>query len=97
MMRATLESTTDGILVTDEAGTVTGFNEKFVEMWQVPRELMDAGEHRRLLEVMRRRLFTIRRQFLARVEEIYASSPPETFDLLELADGRFIERYSRIQ
>jgi PAS domain-containing protein len=40
LMRATLESTTDGILVTDGAGELTGFNEKFVEMWRVPREIM---------------------------------------------------------
>src|SRR5215210_2152135 len=50
MMRATLESTTDGILVTNASGEVTGFNQKFIEMWQIPRELMDLKEHRRLLE-----------------------------------------------
>ena len=32
MMRATLESTTDAILVTDEQGVITDFNENFVEM-----------------------------------------------------------------
>ena len=36
-------------------------------------------------------------QFRARVEDIYASSPPESYDLLELLDGRVIERFSRIQ
>ena len=40
MMRATLESTTDGILVTDGDGKVTGFNEKFVQMWRLSR-----GDH----------------------------------------------------
>ena len=51
MMRATLESTTDGILVTDGDGKVTGFNEKFVEMWRMPREVMDSKDHRQLQEV----------------------------------------------
>ena len=32
MMRATLESTTDGILVIDGGGKVTGSNEKFAQM-----------------------------------------------------------------
>ena len=36
MLRATLESTTDGILVTDGAGNLTGFNERFVSMWRFP-------------------------------------------------------------
>src|SRR4051812_24773829 len=52
MMRATLEATTDGILVTDGGGRVTGFNEKFVEMWRVPRMIMDSKEHRLLMEVV---------------------------------------------
>ena len=96
MMRATLESTTDGILVTDGDGEVTGFNEKFVEMWRVPREVMDSKEHRHLLEVTSRQ-FEDPRHFLARIDDIYASSPPESYDLLELTDGRVFERYSRIQ
>ena len=96
MMRATLESTTDGILVTDGGGKVTGFNEKFVEMWRMPREVMDSKDHRQLQEVACR-YSKDPRQFLARIEDIYASSPPESYDLLELADGRVVERSSRIQ
>ena len=96
MMRATLESTTDGILVTDANGEVTGFNQKFVDMWRLPREAMDAREHRQLLEITGRR-FKEPEKFRARIEEIYASSPPESFDLLEVADGSVVERFSKIQ
>ncbi|CAN5879017.1 hypothetical protein BH20PSE1_BH20PSE1_02040 [soil metagenome] len=96
MMRATLESTTDGILVTDGGGKVTGFNGNFVEMWRAPSETMDSREHRQLLEVWGRQ-FKDPDQFRLRVEEIYASSPPESYDLLELVDGRVVERFSKIQ
>jgi PAS domain S-box-containing protein len=96
MMRATLEASTDGILVTDDDGTVTGFNEKFVQMWRIPREILDVRKHRRLLEVTCH-AFEDPRQFLARIDEIYAASPPESYDLLELADGGVFERVSRIQ
>ncbi len=95
MMRATLESTTDGILVTDANRMVTDFNEKYAQMWELPREVVESG-HRRLLETICRR-FDDPGQFLARVEHIYASSPRESFDLLELADGRVFERFSKIQ
>ena len=84
MMRATLESTTDAILVTDEVGRVTGFNRKYVEMWRVPSEVMDVREHRQILQTCARQ-FADPGQFLARVEAIYASAPPESYDLLELA------------
>ena len=96
MVRATLESTADGILVTDRGKHVTGFNEKFVELWAVPREVVESGEHSKLLELLSRRL-NDPRQFLSRIEDIYVSGAPESFDLLELADGRSLERYSRLQ
>jgi sensor histidine kinase regulating citrate/malate metabolism len=38
MIRATLESTTDAIVVTDGTAKVTGFNEKYVEMLGLSRE-----------------------------------------------------------
>ena len=96
MMRATLESTTDGILVTDERGKVTDFNEKYVQMWRMPCDAMESGDHRQLLKVVSRN-FSDPRQFLNRMDSIYWSSPPESFDLLELIDGRVFERFSRIQ
>src|SRR5688572_1775779 len=49
MMRATLESTTDGILVTDGVGNVTGFNEKFLQMWGLSLERDAFKEHRLIL------------------------------------------------
>ena len=40
MMHATLESTTDGILVTDGMRQVTAFNQRYVDMWGLPPEAM---------------------------------------------------------
>ncbi len=96
MLGATLESTTDGILVTDGDRKVTGFNEKYVSMWRLPCASMNSVDHRQLLETTCWQ-FDDPRQFLARIEDIDASSPSESYDLLELADGRTFERFSRIQ
>ncbi|MCE3241771.1 MAG: hybrid sensor histidine kinase/response regulator [Deltaproteobacteria bacterium] len=96
MTRATLESTTDGILVTNATGGVTEFNQNYSAMWRVTAELMETKDHRQLLEITSRQLKEPEK-FLTRIQEIYAFSPPETFDLLELADGRLFERFSRIQ
>ena len=43
MMRATLDSTTDAIVVTDEEGAMTDFNEKYIEMLGIPRDLNRIG------------------------------------------------------
>ena len=96
MMRATLESTSNGILVTDANRAVTGFNQNYIDMWRVPREIVERQNHGQLLEITSQQ-FKRPNEFLAKIEEIYASSPPETFDLLELADGRVFERFSKIQ
>ena len=96
MMRATLESTWDGILVTADDGSVTDFNEMFVRIWQIPREVMTSRQHRKLMEISAGQ-FNDPARFLAQIEAIYATSPTETNDLLELADGRVVERFSKVQ
>lgn len=96
MMRATLESTTDGILVTDGAGKITGFNEKYIEMWRMPRELVTAPADGPLRKAASQQ-FRDPQQFIARIREIEASSLPESFDVLEFVDGRIFERYSKLQ
>jgi two-component system CheB/CheR fusion protein len=96
MMRATLESTTDAIVVTDLAGKVTGFNEKYAQMLGLSREIINSSDAQQLRKMFSRQ-FKNPEQFLARVREIYASSPPESFDILEFADGRVFERHSKTQ
>jgi signal transduction histidine kinase/CheY-like chemotaxis protein len=95
VMRATLEATTDAILVTDKDAKVTAFNERYMQMWNMPREVLDSREHARLLEVVCAQ-FQEPLRIRARIDEIYASFPPESYDILELADGRVFERFSRI-
>ncbi len=75
MMRATLESTTDGILVTDYDGQVTGYNQQFVEMWRLPPEVLRAGSHQRPRDVASSQVADPG-SFLARIEQIYQERPP---------------------
>lgn len=96
MMRATLESTTDAILVTDASGKVTGYNEKYQSLWPLPRNLLETGEMAPLLAAISG-FFSDPAEFLSRTEDIYRDSPGESFDTLVLKDGRIFERFSRIQ
>jgi PAS domain S-box-containing protein len=95
LMRATLESTTDGILVTDATGRITHSNEKFARLWQIPADLRETT-HQKLQELIGRQVKE-RAGYDQALDDIYRSWPAETFDLLELNDGRSVERYSKIQ
>jgi PAS domain S-box-containing protein len=96
MMQATLDSTTDAIVVTDLSGNVRDFNEKYAEMMGVTREELNTADVRKLRKKFSQR-FQDSEQFMSRVREIYATVPAESFDVLELKDGSVLERYSKIQ
>jgi PAS domain S-box-containing protein len=96
ILRATIETTADGILVTDEDGVVLRFNELYLEMWQIPKDVTNLSQHRQLLKYCCRYLKDPQR-FLDRTEQIYATWPQDSYDLLELADGRVFERFSKVQ
>ncbi len=96
MTRATLESTTDAIVLTNGVAKVTGFNEKWVEMLGVSREAINRMSLQQLREIFSRQ-FKDPHKFIEKTRAIYAAGPPETFDLLEFADGRVFERYSKLQ
>ena len=97
MMRATLESTTDGIVVTDDGGKVTGFNEKFVEMWRCPAAIMDSKEHRQMLEFIAEQ-FKDPREFLARGSKRFTQRHRlKASTCWSLPTAGVFERFSKIQ
>jgi PAS domain S-box-containing protein len=96
MMQATLDSTTDAIVVTDLNGNVRNFNEKYCDMMGVTRaQLARADVNKLRLKFSQR--FKDPERFVARVREIYRNAPSETFEVLEWKDGTVLERYSQIQ
>src|SRR6516164_9809836 len=86
LMRAMMESTADGILATDTQGRITDLNTKLVEMWRLPQELVKQRDIQKFRICVANKLKNPK-GYLARVAEIEAS-PGQSFDLLELANGR---------
>jgi PAS domain S-box-containing protein len=94
ILRATIEAAADGILVTDPQGRVLHFNERYLRLWGMGPEAADAGEHADLLNLCFSYIADPK-ALLQRTAEIYATWPPQSYDVLELADGRVFERFSQ--
>ena len=93
LLRATLESTADGLLVVGDQGQVLHANARFAELWRIPAELLATRDDQRLLDYVLDQLQDPQ-AFLAKVQELYGTAR-EDFDTLFFKDGRVLERSSR--
>ena len=96
LLQATLESTADGLLVADDEGRIVTFNNGFLEMWGIPAEIAQARDDKAANRFVLDQLSNPG-QFMAKVDELYTAPDVASFDVLELKDGRVIERYSQPQ
>lgn len=96
LLRATLESTADGILVVDQEGKWVSYNRKFLEMWKIPEEILRSeNDEKALAYVLNQVSQPV--EFLSKVKDLYAHPDAESLDDLSFKDGRIFERYSKPQ
>ncbi len=96
LLHTTLESTADGIIAVNPDGNAISFNQKFLEMWQLPTEFMLPGVQEKRLGLLQEQLKDPE-GFLTRVKELYDNPEVESVEVLELKDGRIFERYTQPQ
>jgi len=96
LLNAALESTADGILVVDSRGKITGFNRKYVNMWNIPDSVMESKKRSTVIEHMKTELKDPE-AYMARVNELAEHPERESYDMLELNNGRILEQYSKPQ
>ena len=71
LLNATLESTADGILVISSDNKVTGINEKFKNIWNIPESILESKDDQKLLAYVTRNLKNPS-SFISKVKELYA-------------------------
>ncbi|HBA88132.1 MAG TPA: PAS domain-containing sensor histidine kinase [Geobacter sp.] len=96
LLSATIESTLDGIMAVDPHGEIVACNSRFVEMWGIEDDALASGDSNKLLLSL---LGQVRDPvlFFEKVTQLYWEPEQESYDLVELSDGRCFERFSRPQ
>jgi len=96
LVRATLEATTDGILVVNAEMRVGDYNQKFSEMWHLPGKDIKGETVKKILDFLCHQLIDPN-TFSRKITELYLTVERESFDELEFKDGRVFECYSHPQ
>ncbi len=95
-IRATLESTADGILVVNSARKIVASNRKFGEMWGIPESALSSRDAKAALKFALPQLKDPE-AFLRKVGEAHANRESQVDDVIDFKDGRVFECHSEPQ
>jgi PAS domain S-box-containing protein len=101
LLRGTLESTADGILVIDEKGRLSHVNNRFAKIWNVPEEIYQRSHKGRHTAQNDQKLFEYigsqSENSSGLLDKLKASHPgsQNSFDILHLKEGKILEVYSQ--
>jgi PAS domain S-box-containing protein len=89
LLRGTLESTADGILVIDEKGRISHVNKPFVKIWNVPEEIYKQENDQKLFE----HIGYLLENSSVFLDKLQASCPDNqnSSDILHLKEGKILE------
>jgi len=90
-LAAALESTADGILVTDLAGNIRCFNRVFARLWDLPETLLRRRDDDAVLACMRRSVADPA-SYMHRLAAIDDAELLEAVDTVALRSGRVLQR-----
>lgn len=87
------EFSPDAILLVDDKTRIVFYNRRFVDMWNIPEELVRAGLDQPVLQTTMEQV-SDPEKVLSRIEYLYEHREEKSREELKLKDGRIIDRYS---
>lgn len=96
LLLATLEAAPDGLLVVNARGKVVRYNRKYAEMWRFPEEMLRRADDQEMMAHILDQLINPAGYYRL-MNKLAVQPDAESYDVLELRDGRVLERYSRPQ
>ena len=96
LLKASLDSIHDGVLVVGLDRQVSMFNQRFADIWKIPQSMLKFQDHQEIRAFVRDQIIDPV-SFAAKVEFLYQQLDLNSTDIIALKDGRTIERYSQAQ
>ena len=87
------EASIDGILVVDENNSIISYNKRFIEIWEIPPQLVESKDDEPVLQYVATKPVDPE-GFLARVKYLYEHKDEKSHEEIALKDGRTFDRYS---
>ncbi len=92
LLEAFNESSNDGILLVDTKGGIISYNHRFVEIWNMPKHIVDAKDDKAALEFAMKQLVNPE-QFIDRINWLYSHPNEISIDELQYKNGKIVERH----
>ncbi len=93
LIRSTLESTADGIVVVDMKGNIVDFNQKFIDMWNIPPKMKEGKSYKETINYAATQT-EMPDKFIALMNTYDKAIETEKFAEISLRNGRYYEIYS---
>lgn len=94
LLRATIESSTDGILVVDLKRNIVDYNKKFLKIWHISESILKNKDENLLLKEMLTQLLKPN-EFLKQVKTLYKKIDDTSLQIIKFKDEKIIECYSQ--
>ena len=87
------EASIEGILVVDENGIIVSYNNRLIEMWNIPQELIEKKSDEIVLKFIAKEVKDPQ-PFLLRIQYLYEHKMETSLDEIILNNGLIFERYT---
>lgn len=93
LLDAQLNTSLEGILAVNEQGGIILYNNRFIEIWGIPKDVIKSKSDERALQAVLGKLQNAE-EFLSRVKYLYEHQTEKSREEVGLKDGRIFDRYS---
>lgn len=91
LLEAHNQASVDGILLVDAKGKIISYNQRFIEIWNMPQHIVNAKDDDAALSYAMSQLIHPQ-QFINKVRNLYEHPTELTLDDLEFKEGKIVER-----